>query len=298
MDYIDGSVMPAIGFYRNRDQTLESIDPDLLLGFEEYDGYAPVANATDDHGVSVTMFEKNGVFGAVFGLVGSGGHQVRAARVGPSLALVDLMDPDGEVGYRLFVEVDDPHVYPEFMGDDKGTRADFEDFHLGGIAQEIVVYPDEDTWQAAERARTEEEWQAGLAAARENGQPVDESEGPGAGLAPTFLASPWVLAVANGDAQWEDVNHITRINAIVDSVETVTNGFSGQPWLRVNANCGFPLCIGMPPDTTPAPQPGSILEGHVYLTGSSGFWQDVDEEYVEEEEDVDGAEVGPTESAT
>ena len=61
--------------------------------------------------------------------------------------------------------------------------------------------------------------------------------------------------------------------AVCREVRVVTSNLTGKQWYQVDADCGFPVTLALPMGITPAPR-GSVVDGHAFLTGTTGFWLD------------------------
>lgn len=183
---------------------------------------------------------------------GTRGQCATVTRLTPGLAEVQPVSEDDEPLTRLLVAVDDPALYPP-------TEIILEEYFIGAIAEEMTVFDSVDEWKKHQEPI-------------KVGEGLPEGVGQELYLGPGFVTSPWLFALAEDPDQLDRANPIAILNAECETVELVTNELTGKKWYRVEISCGFPLTLALPADTTPAPHPGSMVEGEVFLTGSTGHW--------------------------
>lgn len=216
----------------------------------------------DGAGVGIVIVESSPPF-TVPSLAGIGGHHVKAYQLYPSLAVLEFYrDGDDEPYNRLLATVNDPHMYP-VRGLDEGyeeaTEIEYEDYQLSGVAIDVQVYPSEEAW---EREQT----------------PLNVSDSPVPGmptevfLGPRFVTSPWLFSIAEDEEKIEEANSSAMFMGVVSQATLKKNPLTGQKWWRCEVDCGFPTVVALPGDTKPAPKPGSVIDGNVFLLGSTGFW--------------------------
>lgn len=166
----------------------------------------------------------------------------------PGLAEVQVVNEDEEVTGKVLVAVDDPAVYPDPASEDPFLPA--AEYRIGALAVEMQVFDTVEDWRATQ-------------------EPVD-ADGQPIYLGPGFIASPWLFELASNPQAIDRANPIAVLNAECGEVERVTNALTGKDWFKVEIDCGFPITLGMPADADPAP--GKIVDGQVFLTGSTGHW--------------------------
>lgn len=199
-----------------------------------------------------------------------GKGDVRAAvwQLRPGLAEVTVLDehsPDTKDAHtitRLLVMVDDPHQYPVHALDAVGAPYTYSHYWLGAVAIEMAVHESEEAWRATQTP----------VLSREQAR---ERFGPDANeiyIGPRFVTSPWLFEVYGGKCSAAEANPVAILKAVCREVTLVHNGFTGEPWYRVEAACGFPITVALPATITPVPKPGSVLDGDVLLTGTTRFW--------------------------
>lgn len=171
-------------------------------------------------------------------------------QVAPGVAHVDVLDDDGRLALRLLAMVDDPHMYPVYPLLAVGEPAHIDQLHVGAIAVDVEVFASVDDWEAA----------------------VD-SDGTDPLHGPMFLICPWLFALYDGSATAGEANSAAMFRGICREVELVTNELSGRTWYRVIADSAVPVVLALPGDTSPAPVPGSVIDGRVVLTATTGFWR-------------------------
>ena len=86
-------------------------------------------------------------------------------------------------------------------------------------------------------------------------------------LDPLFITSPWLFALVDGSAEPKDANPSTFFQGIVERAELCTNTLTNQKWWKCLVDCGLDLNVALPYDIKPAPTPGSVIVGKVYLMG-------------------------------
>lgn len=59
---------------------------------------------------------------------------------------------------------------------------------------------------------------------------------------------------------------------LVEEVTVAQNKLTGRPWYKVAADCGVPAMVALPADISPRPQVGGVIDGTVFMTGTSGMW--------------------------
>ncbi|MGJ9494711.1 hypothetical protein ACRQEF_05870 [Actinotignum sp. GS-2025a] len=238
----------------------------------------------DPSNVCVGFFKTaDGFFAETMALLGSAGHVVSAFQLAPGLALVDVYDPaflddpgifddpdcneedaDKWLLTRLLVCVDDPHMYPIHhsvrYAYSTGDLAHYTNYHLAAIGVAVEVFPNLEEWEKAKESIGDDSFTFG----------------------PKLIMSPDLFDLYEGECEPDEASPSALFAAVCENVEIVTNSRTGKKWYSIDADCGFPIKLALPIDIEPAPQPGSIVDGGVLLTGSTGA---VREDYEEELDD-------------
>lgn len=129
-----------------------------------------------------------------------------------------------------------------------------KEYGIGAIAESVETWASRSEWEAEQ-------------------SPVEGPSGQPVYLGLGFIASPWLLALADGSATPNDANPIAMLNGRCEAVELVTNQLTGTQFYLTRIDCGFLITLAMPADTTPAPKVGCIIEGEAFLVGSAGAWR-------------------------
>ena len=69
-----------------------------------------------------------------------------------------------------------------------------------------------------------------------------------------------------------DAGSNALFKGVVEGVEVVQNARTGRPWYKVAADCGVPVMVAMPATADPKPKIGGVIDGEVFMTGTSGTW--------------------------
>lgn len=253
----------ALGFdFPEWEDLADAIIDTGVVGVSDVDPFMFVGLYKDESeaGVGIFRYEDDPPF-TTPSLKGMGGRIVRAYQIQPSLALLDIYDDNGNGSptWRLLAAVDDPHCYPLRPFGTEGEFAEYDDYRLSGAAIEVSIYPNEEAW-------------------KKDQTPIQVDNPPVPGMPneiyidPRFVTSPWLFALASGDNQPEEANPSAMFKGVVEKAELRTNSLTGQKWWRCEVDCGFPIAIALPEDINLAPTPGSVIDGNVFLLGSSGFW--------------------------
>lgn len=224
--------------------------------------FAAVSIYQDESGAAVSIFRYQDYPPYTSpSLQGTRGHHVKAYQIYPSLALLDIYE-DGDIEdptYRLLAVVDDPHRYPIYEFGKEGVLVEYDDYRLSAVALDVQIYPNEDEW-------------------KKNQTPIDMSDSPDPDLpdemyiGPKFVTSPCLFALYSGDAKPEEAGANAVFKGVVEKAELKTNHLTGQQWWCCEVDCGFPIITALPGDIEPAPAAGSVIDGDVFILGSSGFW--------------------------
>lgn len=233
---------------------LTRLDASQIKSIPPDDEFDHVVVYDDPSGAVISLFATAGGFSDEnFTVHGVGGNHVKVYQVRPGLALVDQYDEYDELLTRFLAVVDDPHMYPVYPRGPQGEvgeLAEYGDYRLGAIAAEVKVFDSEEEWDAQE----------------------DYVGDTGMKMGPTFVASPGLFGLYGGQVSVAEANAAAMFTAICEEVETVTNRLTGMEWYKIVADCGFRCTLALPISIEPAPKPGSVVEGRVVLTGSTGYW--------------------------
>lgn len=188
----------------------------------------------------------------------------------PGLAEVTVVDPEradgsleGRTLTKVLATVDEPHLFPVYPLNAVGDPVVVPSFGMGAVAVEFTV------WESAEEWDLEQEpvVVGGNAAAALGSDTVR--------FAPEFIMSPWLWAVYGGRAGAEEANAAAQVRAVCNTVALVRNEVNSGAWLRIDADCGFPITVAAPADAAAVIHPGCLLDGRFVLTGTSGSWYGV-----------------------
>ncbi|WBT09179.1 hypothetical protein PAB09_02240 [Corynebacterium sp. SCR221107] len=241
----------ALGFPEDLDTRLAQLVVQPLLD-EDTDFFEFYRSYVDPSGARYVVWKLPGQGGEEFFGTTNTDYLVPATlwQAHPGMAVADIFYEDGELFTRVIVEVDCPDALPWYSFDELGEPVSCM-VGMGAIAVEVTVYDSVDEW---EKDQT----------------PIEISTplGEKGCIGPEFIASPWLFALFSGQCTQEQVNSSAVFKAVCHEVELVTNEFTGIPWYRVLADCGFPVVLALPHDTTPAPHPGSVVDGRAILNAT------------------------------
>ena len=251
--YMSQNFLESIGLLPGRDADYELVSHVDVLGMDLSE--RPVNGLTqwgiypDPSGANIGYAVTTEDVGLeLFSLRATHPNRTLVRQLTPGLAEVQIVNEDEEATSKVLVAVDDPAVYPDPASGDPFLPA--AEYRIGAIAVELSTFD------------TVEEW-------RKTQEPID-ANGETIYLGPGFIASPWLFELAKNPQAIDHANPIAVLNAECQEVELVTNELTGNSWYRVEIDCGFPLTLGMPADSHP--EPGKIIDGQVFLTGSTGHW--------------------------
>jgi len=165
---------------------------------------------------------------------------------------------------RLLLSVDDPHLYPQYPLRAVGRPVRSTSFQLGAIASEVRAYDTVGQWAADQTPVRKEDTYL---------KDVDDPSIPDQILiGPKFIASPLLAPLLEGHLAPADAGSNALFKGVVEGVEVVQNALTGRPWYKVAADCGVPVMVAMPATADPKPKIGGVIDGEVFMTGTSGTW--------------------------
>ncbi len=238
----------AIGFDMPRwDDLMDAVFArrSAILGFENIVGYEFSGTYTDPSGARLVLLRKDGVLETSSGLVSSTNHRAKVFRFTDLLAHVDLVDDDNESITRFLAAVDDPFSYPRYDKQDVGEPRLVDELRLGALALEVRVHDSEEAWAQHEDGRS---------------------------FAARHLVSPWLFAIYSGESEPTEANPAVKLSMVCDSVEKRVNDLTGKEWFYVVGESVVPITAAIPATVSPAPQPGSVVEGRFFMVASTGIW--------------------------
>ena len=165
---------------------------------------------------------------------------------------------------RLLLSVDDPHLYPQYPLHAVGRPVRSTSFQLGAIASEVRAYDTVGQWAADQTPVRKEDTYL---------KDVDDPSIPDELLiGPKFIASPLLAPLLQGHIAPAGAGSNALFKGVVEGVEVVQNALTGRPWYKVAADCGVPVMVAMPATADPKPKIGGVIDGEVFMTGTSGTW--------------------------
>lgn len=251
----------SIGLSEDTDANFELLKSVDVIGFDQPDG--------PFNGVArwAVYADPSGATWGYFVTPDGAGHEIYSVRIDhnytapavvtritDALAEVEIVDGEGDPVTRVLVSVDDPMSYPPAEGNQEGGAMLIKEYGIGAIAESVETWASKSEWEAEQT-------------------PMEGPGGQPVYLGPGFIASPWLFALADGSATPNDANPIAMLNGICEAVELVTNQLTGTQFYLTRINCGFPITLAMPAETTPAPKVGCIIGGEAFLVGSAGAWR-------------------------
>lgn len=241
----------SLGLHPDTDQNFALLGQTDILGFEQ--PQSPEASVikwgiyADPSGANTGYFVTADGSGYDIYSIRSPHHVPALLReFTPGLVEAEVVDAEGETVTKVLVGVDDPYAYDSEILFDASYR-------ISAFSMNMQVFD------------SVEEWKQGQT-------PMEGPGGEEVYMGPGFIASPWLFQIYGDESAVEKANPLAMLNGECEAVELVTNELTGNQWYRVELNCGFPLVLGLPADTTPAPRVGSIVDGEAYLAGSTGAW--------------------------
>ncbi|GGG71040.1 hypothetical protein [Corynebacterium pelargi] len=253
--------LTAMGLPDDMNQTVLHVLEHCTSKWEGDPRFEHIANLTDPSGISATVMIAEEDVEVGFAVLGQGTLRVDAVQLLPGVAMLDVYDADGSMLTRVLAFVDDPQAYPLEDFHNITHAAHLDDFHLGAIAVDMQCYDTREDWREATKEQNL----------------VVLDDGKEVMIGPRFVTSPWLFALASGEATQDEISPVSHVIGVINAVDTCTNAITGEQFYRLSINMGVDIPLVMPIDTTPAPTPGGVVDGRAFLCGSSGIW--VEEEH-------------------
>lgn len=192
-------------------------------------------------------------------------HSRWSARIGminDFVALVDLLDMDGDTFARLTMSMDDAFLYPKLDGPQNSEESSrlLGDVSAVALAVEVNVFPNVESWRGNESLTP--------ATAETMFGPVRVLGEPG------YIICLWGIEYFRGGVP-QEIKPYSQLVLQVTNVEIRTNQLSGVSFYVARGQLleGLPeLEVCLPLDAGDV-QVGSIIDGVVMMVGSSGVWE-------------------------
>lgn len=231
-------------------------------GAPDLGGWDFITPYTDPSGARLMRYYLNeDWFTATFFVATHSRWSAHVGMINKAVAMVDLLEPDGETYTRLTVNMDDAFLYPQLQatGDGKETTVKVDNLSLAALAVDVNVFPDVEGWHGNEKMPP---------------QIMQTPDGPMNVFGdPGFTLCPWAIEYYRGGDP-EGIMACSHLVLEVTSVEVRTNQLSGVPFQVARgtlvAECpSLEVCLPMDVGEV---QAGSIIDGKVMMVGSSGVW--------------------------
>ena len=263
MEPMELEFLEAMGFYSSAEQTYRLVMDAPVESVGASDNFNRVSVYKDPSGVSICFMESlPGQTTESFAVTGATPVSVAAWQVTPGLVWADVFDKAGVLQTRLLVSVDDPHRYPLYSLQSVGAPVRCDSFQLGAIASDVTVYPSVEDWAAHQTPIKKEDTHL-----KDDPSVPDEVL-----IGPKFIGCPWIGMLQAGQVAPADLGPQALFKGLVEEVTVAQNKLTGRPWYKVAADCGVPTMVALPADISPRPQVGGVIDGQVFMTGTSGFW--------------------------
>lgn len=257
------SYAESIGFLPDQDRNLALLENIEVMGLPPTEQFAFVGAYPDDSCATIAMYATTCEQRPITSLSARGEQSVSvdAWQLMPGVANVEIGGADGHSATRLLAWVDDPQMYPitrvTSPSQAPGQIVHYDDYWLGALCDTVTVFDSVDDWNQA---------QTSASADGDRADAVPTNVRP----SPTFISNRWLAGLGGDDVRHPSPH--TLVTGICHDEQVVTNTLTCKQWYKINADCGIPVTLGLPIGTTPAPQEGSVVDGTVILTGTTGFW--------------------------
>ncbi|MDH4659298.1 hypothetical protein J7S19_11965 [Corynebacterium pyruviciproducens] len=278
--------LESMGFYASAEQTYRLAADAEVRTVEQAGDFAWVSAYVDASGASISFMQTlAGLTTESFAVYGATPVQAHVWQVAPGLACADVggvnathagqgathagkgatnAGQGASPRVRLLLSVDDPHLYPQYPLRAVGKPVRCNAFQLGAIASEVRAYDTVGQWAADQTPVRKEDTYL---------KDVDDPSIPDELLiGPKFIASPLLAPLLEGHLAPADAGSNALFKGVVEGVEVVQNALTGRPWYKVAADCGVPVMVAMPATADPKPKIGGVIDGEVFMTGTSGTW--------------------------
>ncbi|SMB81972.1 hypothetical protein [Corynebacterium glucuronolyticum] len=278
--------LESMEFYASAEQTYRLAADAEVRTVEQAGDFAWVSAYVDASGASISFMQTlAGLTTESFAVYGATPVWAHVWQVAPGLACADVggvnathagkgathagkgatnTGQGASAQVRLLLSVDDPHLYPRYPLRAVGWPVRSTSFQLGAIASEVRVYD------------TVEEWAAHQTPVRKEDTYLKDVDDPSIPdellIGPKFIASPLLGPLLQGRLAPADAGSNALFKGVVEGVEMVQNALTGRPWYKVAADCGVPVMVAMPATADPKPKIGGVIDGEVFMTGTSGTW--------------------------
>jgi len=255
--------LEAMGFYSSAEQTYRLVMDAPVESVGASENFNRVSVYKDPSGVSICFMESlSGQTSESFAVTGATPVSVAAWQVTPGLVWADVFDKAGVLQTRLLVSVDDPHRYPLYSLQSVGAPVRCDGMQLGAIASDVTVYSSVEEWAANQTPIKKEDTHL-----KDDPSVPDEVL-----IGPKFIGCPWIGMLQAGQVAPADLGPQALFKGLVEEVTVAQNKLTGRPWYKVAADCGVPTMVALPADISPQPQVGGVIDGTVFMTGTSGMW--------------------------
>lgn len=264
--------LESMEFYASAEQTYRLAADAEVRTVEQAGDFAWVSAYVDASGASISFMQTlAGLTTESFAVYGATPVQAHVWQVAPGLACADVggvnatnTGQGGNAQVRLLLSVDDPHLYPQYPLHSVGRPVRSTSFQLGAIASQVRAYDTVGQWAADQTPVRKEDTYL---------KDVDDPSIPDELLiGQKFIASPLLAPLLQGHLAPADAGSNALFKGVVEGVEVVQNALTGRPWYKVAADCGVPVMVAMPATADPKPKIGGVIDGEVFMTGTSGTW--------------------------
>ena len=256
--------LEAMGFYSSAEHTYRLVMDAPVESVGASDNFNRVSVYKDPSGVSICFMESlSGQTAESFTVTGAKPVRATGWQVTPGLVWADIFDSMGVLQSRLLVSVDDPHRYPLYSLQSIGAPVRCDGLQLGAVTSDVTVYSSVEEWAADQTPIKKEDTHL-----KDDPSVPDEVL-----IGPKFIGCPWIGMLQAGQVAPADLGPQALFKGLVEEVTVAKNGLTGRPWYKVAADCGVPVMVALPADISPRPQVDGVIDGTVFMTGTSGMWE-------------------------
>lgn len=263
---VEKNHLEAVGFLPDWQRNAKLLTPSDIMRVPSDERWDHVAVYADPSGPTASFFQTaDGDRGETVTVSGRSRVTVTGWQPTPGLAELSIKDDAGDDMAKVLAWVDDPHMYPVYPLTAVGRPVRYREYAMGAIAVDVEVFHDVEEWRKAQTPLN----------TSPSTQSISADDWPDEiYIGPTLVTSPWLFALYGGQATAEEASPLSTFKAVCREVAVATNHLTGRAWYRIEADCAFPVTLALPIDMTPAPRVGSVVDGEVILTGTTGFWLD------------------------